>query len=98
MKAQLGLTPSQDEDDALIEGKVDAAENHIDRLLGYSMRTRWPAPADGAVTANVPPALVEAVMQLAAWWYENREAATDMNKLLPFGVTEIVNEYREWSF
>ena len=92
LKAQLGLTDDQNGDDWLIQGKIDAAENHIDRLLGYSMRTRF-------VTLDaVPASLKEAVAQLAAWWFENREAATDMSRELPFGVREIVNESREWSF
>lgn len=98
MKEQLGLTGDQTDDDGLIQGKIDAAENHIDRLLGYSMRTRYPAPDGDPVAAAVPASLQEAVAQLAAWWFENREAATDMNRELPFGVREIVNEYREWTF
>jgi len=98
MKNQLGLTLSQDDDDDLIAGKIDAAENHVDRLLGYSMRTRYPAPEGQHAATNVPPALLEAVLQLATWWFENREAATDLSRELPFGVREIVNEYREWTF
>lgn len=98
VKRQLGLGGDQSEDDWLIQGKIDAAENHIDRLLGFRMRTRYPAPADSPVAAAVPPSLKEAVLQLAAWWFENREAATDMSRELPFGVREIVNEYRDRSF
>lgn len=101
MKEQLGLTADQGDDDALIQRKIDAAENHIDRLLGYSMRTRWPSSADTTHSSggeNVPASLQQAVAQLAAWWFENREATTDMSRTLPFGVSEIVNEYRDWSF
>lgn len=92
LKNQLGLTLDQTDDNALIQDKIDAAENHIDRLLGYSMRTRF------LTVEGIPPALKEAVLQLAAWWFENREAATDMSRELPFGVREIVTEYREWTF
>lgn len=100
MKEQLGLTADQSDDDALIQGKINAAENHIDRLLGYSMRTRYPAPAGDPVAAAVPPALKEAVLQLAAWWFENRETVNVGNivNAVPFGVSEIINEYRDWSF
>ncbi|MDQ7775540.1 MAG: head-tail connector protein [Paracoccus aminovorans] len=99
VKRQLGLGDSQDDDDWLIQGKIKAAENHVDRLLGYRMRTRWPPAEVGRLGGeNAPPALQEAVAQLAAWWFENREAATDMSRELPFGVREIVNEYREWTF
>ena len=90
MKANLGLTPDQDEDDVLILGKIEAAQNHIERLLGVRIEERFPA--------DIPPALREAVMQLAAWWFENREAATDLTRELPFGVRDIVTEYRGWTF
>lgn len=90
MKANLGLTPDQDEDDVLILGKIEAAQNHIERLLGFRIEERFPA--------DIPPALREAVMQLAAWWFENREAATDLTRELPFGVRDIVTEYRGWTF
>lgn len=92
MKDHLGLTPDQDADDLLIQAKIEAAENHINRLLGYVMRDRF------LTLDAVPSALKEAVLQLAAWWFENREAATDMSRELPFGVREIVSEYREWTF
>ncbi|MDS9467943.1 head-tail connector protein [Paracoccus sp. MBLB3053] len=99
LKNQLGLTSDQDDDDGLIQSKIDAAENHIDRLLGYRMRERFPVTNAGdPVASNVPASLLEAVRQLAAWWFENREAATDMNRVLPFGVTDLINEYREWTF
>lgn len=90
MKNHLGLTADQTEDDALIAAKIAAAQDHIERLLGFAIGERFP---DGQ-----PDALREAVMQLAAWWFENREAVSDMNRPLPFGVAEIVNEYRDWSF
>lgn len=37
-------------------------------------------------------------MQLACWWFEHREAVSDRDTRLPYGVDEIVNEYREWTF
>ena len=98
LKNQLGLTADQTDDDLLIQAKIDAAENHLDRLLGYSMRVRFPAANGDPVASTVPPSLVEAVRQLAAWWFENREASSDLNREPPFGVREIVAEYREWTF
>ncbi|QRZ15398.1 phage gp6-like head-tail connector protein [Paracoccus methylovorus] len=92
MKDQLGLTADQDADDALISGKIEAAQDHVERLLGYTFAERYPDPA------IIPASLKEAVMQLAAWWFENREAVSDVSRSLPFGVAEIVNEYREWAF
>ncbi len=94
VKAQLSLTPDQTADDTLIQGKIDAAQSHIERLLGFRIGDRF----GGEGQEPVPDDLKEAVLQLAAWWFENREAATDMSRELPFGVTDIVTEYREWSF
>ncbi|WP_421360287.1 head-tail connector protein [Agrobacterium rosae] len=93
MKAQLNLTgiPGTD-DDALIERKIMAAQDYIERLLGFKIETTYP---DG-----IPPSLVEAVCQTAAHWYENREATLVgvSAQELPFGVWPIVNEFREYSF
>lgn len=48
----------------------------------------------------MPPALVEAVSQLASWWYENREAGIvgETAREVPLGVREIVAEFREYTF
>ena len=89
LQAQAGLTDdAPGEDLILLQQKGDAAQNHVERLLGYGFDT---LPA-------APEALKEAVLQLACWWFENREAAADRERYLPFGVTEIVNEYRNWTF
>ena len=84
------------DDDTLIGRKIAAAQGHIERLLGFKIEATY----GGEEQDPVPPELQEAVCQLAAHWYENREAtlvgvtAQD----LPFGVWSIVNEYRNWSF
>lgn len=89
--AQAGLTLDAPPEDLLsIQQKGEAAQNHIERLLGFRIEEQFPE--------DVPPALKEAVLQLACWWFENREAVTDRDRRLPFGVGEIVNEFREWTF
>ncbi|CUX20061.1 conserved hypothetical protein [Agrobacterium deltaense Zutra 3/1] len=97
LKQQLNATgiPGTD-DDALIERKIDAAQNHIERLLGFKIEETY----GGTDQDEIPPALVEAVCQLAAHWYENREATLVgvSAQELPFGVWQIVNEFREYSF
>lgn len=97
LKQQLNATgiPGTD-DDALIERKIKAAQDHIERLLGFKIEETY----GGTDQDPIPPALVEAVCQLAAHWYENREATlVGVNgQELPFGVWQIVNEYREYSF
>lgn len=83
-------------DDALLARLIDAAQNHIERLLGFKIEDTF----GGEDQDPVPPALVEAVSMLAAWWYEQRETAitgTIVNTV-PFNVQEIVTEYREFTF
>ena len=81
-------------DDLLLERKLEAAQNHVERLLGFRIEETF----GGTDQDPVPPALAEAVLQLAAHWYDNREAGTDAVRELPFGVREIVTEYREFTF
>ena len=92
MKEHLALTGDQQDDDMLIQIKLDAAQSLIERMLGFGLIERY------AVAYAVPPDLREAVMQLAAWWYENREAVMERGTPLPFGVAEIVEANRDWSF
>ncbi|MBB4123289.1 head-tail connector protein [Martelella radicis] len=94
MKAQLNVT--SDSDDDLITNKIAAAQNHIERLLGYRIEESY----GNADQDPVPPSLAEAVMQLAAHWYENREAViVGVTAIpMPLGVREIIREYRDWSF
>lgn len=95
LMAQLGLTDDAPADDlGQLPAKIEAAQGHIERLLGFQIEAKF----GGVDQDPVPPALKEGVLQLAAWWFENREAATDMAKALPFGVQDIVSEYREWGF
>lgn len=49
---------------------------------------------------DVPETLREAILQLAAWWYEHREAVTlDGNpRTVPFSVAELAEGHREWTF
>lgn len=97
MKAQLGITEDMgDIDDALITHAIEAAQDHIERLLGYKIEEVY----GGTDQDPVPPSLKQCVMLTAASWYENREAVLVgvSGQELPFGVWPIVNEYREWSF
>lgn len=97
LKAQLNLSDDLGTaDDALLNRKIAAAQNHIERLLGFKVEERY----GGTEQEEIPPALVEAVSQLAAHWYENREATLVgvSAQELPFGVWPVINEFREYSF
>lgn len=93
--AQTGLTEDAPAEDlAILQQKGDAAQNHIERQLGFRIEQEF----GGEDQDPIPPALKECVLQLAAWWFENRETVSDRDRRLPFGVLEIINEYREWTF
>lgn len=92
LKAHLGFTDDQDEDDALIEAKGIAAQSFIERQLGFGLRERFEA------VHEIPDDLREAILQLATWWFENREAVADRGARLPYGVQDIIDAHRDWSF
>lgn len=79
LKQQLNL--DHDLDDALLEHKLNAAEAWAGAFMGW--------PFDGSAPQT------EAVLQLAAHWYENREAAGPSSTPIPFGVTELLRPYRD---
>ena len=96
IKEQLNIDAADNSDNALLARKIGAAQNQIERLLGFKIEERFGSAGQEAI----PAALGEAVSQLAAHWYENREASVvGMSaSALPFGVQDIVREYREYSF
>ena len=97
LREQLNLTPDLGTgDDALLGRKIAAAQNHLERLLGFKIEETY----GGEDQDPIPPALVEAVCQLAAHWYENREGTVvgATAQALPFGLSDVIAEFREWSF
>jgi uncharacterized phage protein (predicted DNA packaging) len=86
LKLQLNLVSG--DDDALLSHKIAAAEQWISDQIGKALAEFDPMPAS----------LTEAVLQLAAYWYEQREAVligVAANEV-PFGVRELIRPYREW--
>ncbi|EYD71593.1 hypothetical protein Rumeso_04994 [Rubellimicrobium mesophilum DSM 19309] len=93
-EAMLYAHVDHDEEYDLIVGLVDAAQAHIERLLGFRIEETY----GGEDQDPVPEDLKLAVNLLAAWWFDNRTAADEARREVPFGVREIVNEHREFTF
>jgi uncharacterized phiE125 gp8 family phage protein len=87
LKAHLNITT--DIDDALISDKLDAA---VAWVSGYTA-----IPADAT---DIPAPVSEAVRQLAAHLYANREASLVgiTAQALPFGMLDLLDAYRAWVF
>jgi uncharacterized phage protein (predicted DNA packaging) len=97
LKQQINFTNDLGSDDnELIDRKISAAQDHIERLLGFKIEDAY----GGEGQDEIPASLVEATCLLAAHWYENREASVleFKSQELPIGVAEIIREYRTWSF
>lgn len=84
LKSQLNIT--DDNDDALLSHKIAAAEDWTSAYLGKPLSDFDPVPAG----------IVEAVLQLAAHLYENREAVLiGVNAYdLPYGTTDFLRPHR----
>jgi uncharacterized phage protein (predicted DNA packaging) len=89
LKAHLNL--DHDLDNTLLEGKIAAAEEIVTRHTGAETPL---------VYADAPAALKEAILQLTAHLYENREASLVgvAAQELPFGFYDLVRPFRAWSF
>lgn len=81
-------------DDAMLTRILAGAESFVERKLGFT----FAATFGGAGQDPVPDELRQAVLMLAAHWYENREATAEVLREPPFGVTEILREFRDWTF
>lgn len=88
--AKVHLNITTDADDALIAGKIEAAEAFIDRWL----------PTPLAEMETVPGDLKEAIRQLVGHLYENREATLVGISAdeLPLGFWDLLTPHRAWSF
>jgi hypothetical protein len=93
LRRQLAFTDDVgNEDDGLLAWKIQAAQQHVERLLGFKLADRYEN------TLLVPAPLKEAVLQLAGHWYEHREGVTESLREVPYGVSAIVAEFREFTF
>ena len=86
-KKHLGIT--EDWDDILISAKLDSAQRHLETWLGYAIEDRFTV---------VPADLEEAVLSLAAHFYENREASVVGVSITstPLSVRDIIAARRDY--
>lgn len=84
LRAQLNL--DSEHDDALLAQKIDAAEAYCASYVG------------GYIADPYSAAVKQAVIMLAAYWYEMREAATASGNpyVVPFGVHDLLQAHRRW--
>lgn len=84
LKEQLNLDHHLD--DALLRQKLEAAEAYAASYIG------------GPILDPCPAAIKQAVLMLAAFWYEAREAATfGGNPMpIPFGAHDLLRAHRAW--
>lgn len=82
------------DDDNVLSRSLSGAQKHLERLLGFALDDVVEFPT------GTPADVEMAVLQLAAHWYENREASLVgvSAQVLPLSVTEIVAEYRNYSY
>jgi len=92
LKAHCNVTGT--DDDAVLTRLLSAASKHVENVLGYDLDDTDELP-EGA-----PADLEQAVLMLAADWYENREATLVgvTAQEVPFGVARILDEYRRYTF
>lgn len=90
--AKQHLNITTDVDDALVTRLIGVAQSWLESHLGYKLGTEFPD--------EVPGAIDHAVLMMVGHFYANREATTVgvIGTALPLGVSDIVNDYRNWSW
>jgi uncharacterized phage protein (predicted DNA packaging) len=84
LKAQLNLDHELDDD--LLTHKLGVAEEWVGAYVGKSFADHDPVPAS----------LTEAALQLAAHWYGQREAVSDVRMLpVPYGVIDLLAPFKD---
>lgn len=78
-----------DDEDSAVQVKVDAANAYVSSFLANPLPDDWVNPDD----------LVQATLQIASNWWENRETSviTAINSV-PVNASEVIASYREWQF
>lgn len=99
IECQEHLNLPSGQDDSFIESKIEAAEGWIANHLGVALidlaviEIVDEGTPEESTVYHYPALLKEAIRQLVAHWYENREAQT-----VPAGLADLLAPYREWAF
>lgn len=90
LKSQLSLSEDEAEDDFL-SAKIAAAEAFTTAAIGAEELLTY---------ADAAPDVQQAILMLAAHWFENREASLAEGNLseVPIGYRELVSSHRQWVF
>lgn len=84
---------------SLLKAQLNIDHELDDVLLAHKLETAewWVRNHIGVVFDVTNPVHVEAALQLAAYWYEQREAASFSvtTAPVPFGVRDLLRSYRE---
>lgn len=97
LKGQLAFTPDiGGTDDSTLQQLLDAAQSYVETYIGKEIE----AVFGGVGQDPIPAALVQAIYQLAAHWWEIRgqTEVVEMMKAAPVWVQAIINEFRTWTF
>lgn len=87
LRAHLNL--DHEADDALLTQQLDAAEEYVSYAVGSPMMPSLDQP--------IAPTIRQAVLMLAAFWYETREAALPgVPYAVPFGVSDLLQSHQRW--
>ncbi|WP_029042568.1 head-tail connector protein [Cucumibacter marinus] len=81
-------------DTAVLPKVLEAATKHVEKVIGYTLDDTDKLP-DGA-----PGDLEHAILMIAAHWYEERETVLVgvSGQEIPFGASQILGEYREYTY
>jgi uncharacterized phage protein (predicted DNA packaging) len=92
LKAHLNVT--SDDDDGLIQGKIDAAEAWIGSFIGHALDD------DEVFPDGCPEPIKEAIRQLVGHLYANREATLVgvSAEVLPMGFFDLLAPHRTYVF
>jgi len=92
LKTRCNVTISAD--DMLLARMLVAAEKHTEAQLGFALDDETEFP-DGT-----PEDVEQAVLMLAAWWYEQRESALVgvTAQTVPHGYEDIIRNHRNCTY